>query len=322
MNSTAQTPSPLLARIDPEIARYITSGVAKPQPGPGVSFDKLRADYVALCRTMQGTHFDELAQVQDHAVPVGDESIPIRLYSTDAAQTLPLLLYTHGGGFLFGDLDSHDGICRLLARYSGCRVVALTYRRPPENPYPVPVDDCERVLEWLGAHAAEFKLDTTRTTLAGESAGAALALAVARRVPASVAQLLLIVPAIDATTSTPSYDEFATGLFSGKEEFAGLWHGYLADFDRDKQNPDASPFWISDLAQLPPTLIFSAEYDVARDEAEQLGERLQQAGVPTTVTRLPGMVHEFPAMLGVSKAALANMQQIATTLRETIHQST
>ncbi|MCA2218466.1 alpha/beta hydrolase [Jidongwangia harbinensis] len=242
---------------------------------------------------------------QLHSVAdVDADGVPARWYRTGAADA-PALLYAHGGGWVLGDLDTHDGLCRHLAAASGWSVLAVDYRRAPEHPYPAPVDDVERALGWLRRAAP-------RVAVGGDSAGAHLAAVVARRARDAglpVAAQVLICPALDPAMAYPDLDDY--GLHTDEMRF--FWDAF-APPGVDRADPDLNPL-AADPAGLPPAVVVTAELDILRDEGERYAARLQAAGVPVVCARYQGVNHNFVRKLALFDAAHAAVGQIAGALR-------
>ncbi len=227
--------------------------------------------------------------------------VPARLYRDGDDGDTPVLLYAHGGGWVMGDLDTHDGLCRHLARATGWTVLSVDYRRAPEHPWPAAVDDVDRALAWLGER---------RVALAGDSAGAHLAAVVARRARDAgrpVAAQVLICPVLDPAMSYPDLDDY--GLH--RDEMRFFWDAFVPPADR--AHPDADPA-TADPAGLPPAVVVTAEFDVLRDEGERYAARLQAAGVPVVCTRYQGVNHNFVRKLALFDAAHVAVAQIAAAL--------
>ena len=234
--------------------------------------------------------------------PAGD--IPVRVYRPSTGGPLPLLVYFFGGGWTLGSIDTSDGICRSLANSAGCLVVTAGYRLAPEHRFPAAVDDCYAATAWIALHATDFGADPARIAVGGDSAGGNLAAAVAllardRGGPRLAGQLLVY----------PNTDY----LFN-HHSVAWYWQHYLATPD-DGRNPLASPLRADDLGGLPPALVVTAEYDPLRDQGEEYGHRLADAGVPAVVSRYPGTVHGFFAMAGTVDAGRAAIAEAAGALR-------
>jgi acetyl esterase len=258
---------------------------------------------------------DALGRVENLFAPGPAGEVPLRLYATDHGGLRPALVYFHGGGFVFGNLDTHDAVCRALAKASGAVVVAVDYRLAPEHKFPAAVDDSYAATKWVAANAERLGIDASRIAVGGDSAGGNLATVIAMRCrdaggPALAAQVL-IYPVTDVSTfETGSHRELAEGYFltrAGMEWFTGH---YLASADH-KRHPEVSPLLAPNLSGLPPALIITAEFDPLRDEGEAYAQRLQQAGVPVTLTRYPGMIHGFVSMRGVLSGGRQAIQEAA-----------
>ena len=233
-----------------------------------------------------------------------------RLYRDATAGPAPVILYAHGGGWVMGDLDTHDGLCRYLVAASGWAVLAVDYRLAPEHPYPAALDDLSRALDWLrGAAADRYRLDPRRIAVAGDSAGGHLAAVTARRARAHLAGQVLICPVIDPAMDYPALDEY--GL--DRDEMRFFWDAY-APPGLDRSHPDLHPLG-ADATGLPPAVVITAELDVLCDEGERYAAHLMRAGVPVVAARYQGMVHNFPGKLAIFDAAHAAVAQIAAVLR-------
>jgi acetyl esterase len=260
---------------------------------------------------------EAIAHCEDLRLPGPAGTIPARLYRPAASGPLPLLVYFHGGGWVLGGLESHDGVCRSLANQAGCAVLAIDYRLAPEHRYPAAVDDCCAALVWAAAHAAELGADPNRIAIGGDSAGGNLTAVVALRArdqggPRLRLQLL-IYPVTDHSFDTASYAENANGYLLTKGAMVWFWNHYLGD--DAGTDPSASPLRAQDLSGLPPALVITAEYDPLRDEGEAYARRLREAGVPTTLTRYDGMIHGFFAMGPLLAQGAKAVAEAAAALR-------
>jgi acetyl esterase len=263
--------------------------------------------------------FEEVAAVADHRVPVARGEITVRAYSPGGQGPHPALVYYHGGGWVIGDLYTHDGLCRSLANAARCAVLSVDYRLAPEWKYPVPVDDSYAALKWAVADAARLGIDPRRIAVGGDSAGGNLATVVAlmareQKGPTLVHQVL-IYPVTDHDLNTRSYVENATGYVLTREGMRWFWSHYLAR-DVQGREPQASPLRAPSLAGLPPALVITAEYDPLRDEGEAYAARLRDAGVPVTLTRYPGMFHGFVRMTKFLDQARTALDEIAGALQK------
>ncbi|MGE8320880.1 MAG: alpha/beta hydrolase [Comamonas sp.] len=241
------------------------------------------------------------------AAPGSSTDIPARLYRPTDNPAAPLLVFFHGGGWCFGTLDTHDGLCRHLAQLTGYNVCSVAYRLAPEHPFPAPLDDCYAATRWLAAHAAELQSDAGQLCLAGDSAGGNLAVATSLRARADgwngIRAQLLLYPVCDVRGDTESYRLFGDMPLLSSAGMAAMWRHY---HPATPAHPLASVLQAEDLRGLPATVIVSAELDILRDEAEQLARRLADAGVPTQLTRAAGMAHGF-ASFSLASPAIAGM---------------
>ncbi len=263
--------------------------------------------------------FDEVAAVADHRVPVEGGEITVRMYSPGGPGPHPALVFYHGGGWVIGDLYTHDGICRSLTNAAGCVVASVDYRLAPESKYPVAAEDSYAALRWLVANTARLGIDPRRVAVGGDSAGGTLSTVVAlmgrdRGGPALVHQVL-IYPATSSDLDTPSYHENATGYLLTREAMRWFWRQYLSREEQGTE-PYASPLLAPSLAGLPPALVITAECDPLRDEGEAYAARLRAAGVPVTLTRYPGMFHGFFRMTRLLDKARAALDEVAGSLRK------
>jgi acetyl esterase len=227
------------------------------------------------------------------------DGIPARLYRS--APTFPapgLLVWFHGGGWVLGDLDSHDNICRTLTNRTGHSVLSVGYRLAPEDPFPAGLDDCVAATRWAYDNSAALGFDPERLAVGGDSAGANLAAVVCHAAPAPIRFQLLVYPVTDGRASTPSFDENATGYFLTATAMRWFIDAYVSGDDGAVDDPRVSPILASNdtLAVAPPALVITAGFDPLRDEGVGYVERLTDAGVVTTHVHFPGQIHGFFSM--------------------------
>jgi acetyl esterase len=233
----------------------------------------------------------------------------------------PLLVFFHGGGFVFGDLDTHDGVCRLLCRHAGAHILAIDYRLAPEHPFPAAVEDARAALRWAFAHASQLGADPLRIGVGGDSAGGNLAAVVSQLAardegPAPVVQLL-IYPATDFTGRRPSRELFGEGFFLTSERIDWFDTQYLGAARAQASDPRASPLLAEDFSGLARALVVTAAFDPLRDEGEEYAELLRVAGTPATLRRFPGLIHGFLGAVGISRACRDALVEIAGATRAT-----
>ncbi|MFI2242659.1 alpha/beta hydrolase [Streptomyces chrestomyceticus] len=243
---------------------------------------------------------------------------------TGAAGTLPVILYIHGAGWVFGNAHTHDRLVRELATGTGAAVVFPEYDLSPEARYPVAIEQNYAVAQWVVRHGATKGLDATRIAVAGDSVGgnmsAALTLMAKQRGDVPLVQQVLFYPVTDASFDTPSYHQFATGYFLRRDGMQWFWDQYTTD-PAQRAEITASPLRATteQLTGLPPALVITAEADVLRDEGEAYADKLRAAGVPVTSTRYRGVIHDFVMLdaLRTTHAAHAAIHQAIGALRRT-----
>jgi acetyl esterase len=242
------------------------------------------------------------------------EGVPVRLYTPEcspaAVRELPLLVYFHGGGWVVGSLETHDGVCRALANRTPCRVAAAGYRRAPEHRFPAAVEDCWAVTRWALAQGGPV-------AAGGDSAGGNLAAVMALRARDArlpLAFQLLIYPVTDHGFETASYAANGRGFGLTEAGMRWYWRHYLGD--ADGTHPDASPLRAPDVAGTAPALVVVCERDPLRDEGLAYAARLQESGVPVRVSEYSGMIHGFVRMAAVIGRTQDVLDESAAALRE------
>ncbi|MFE7797606.1 alpha/beta hydrolase [Nocardia sp. NPDC057440] len=241
-------------------------------------------------------------------------------------ETLPVLIYTHGAGWVFGDAHTHDRLVRDLAVGVHAAVVFPEYDRSPEVRYPVANEQSYRVAQWVTAHGAEKALDPSRIAIAGDSVGGNMAIALTlmakERGDVSFAQQVLFYPVTDASFDTGSYQRFAEGYFLTREGMQWFWDQYTTSAE-DRAQITASPLRATteQLSGLPPALVITAEADVLRDEGEAFAAKLRAAGVPVIQARYGGIIHDFVMVNSMhdTHAAKAAVAQAVAVLRAALH---
>jgi acetyl esterase len=262
-----------------------------------------------------------VGETRDLSVPGPDGlDLPARLYvPRGTVGPSPLLLFVHGGGWVYGDLESHDGVCRFLTEQSGVRVLAVDYRKAPEHRYPAALDDCFAAYSWLCDHAADLGADTSRVAIGGDSAGGNLAIAVCLRarergLPKPVAQML-VYPATDFSQRLPSRGMFGQGFYLSKEFMDRCEAAYVPP-GADTTDPLLSPLQAKDLSGLPPAYVVTAGFDPLRDEGEAFARRIADDGGVVELKRHAGLIHGFFNMVGVSGSARSAVGEVVARLRD------
>jgi len=306
-------------RLHPE-ARAVLE-IMDAQAGPPLaSFSPAEARIGAAKRFKAfGGESEALARVEEVLIPGPAGDLRARLYASERGGLRPALIYFHGGGWVIGSVETHDPICRSLAKESGAVVISVDYRLAPEHKFPAAVEDAHAAAKWVCSNAQRLGIDASRIVISGDSAGGNLAAVVALRCrddggPVLAAQVM-IYPVTDVGLSeTASYRELSEGYFLGRDEMAWFVGHYLPSPEAAR-NPEASPLIATKLSGLPPALVITAEFDPLRDEGEAYAERLRQAGVPVTLTRYPGMIHGFFVMRGAINTGQQAIRQVAEFVR-------
>ncbi len=272
---------------------------------PGFGYEDLvtlRREQVELAASEE---CEDVTRVED----LDEHGLAARLYVPDSAGTRRqrVVVYLHGGGFALGDRDTHDAHARRIANRTGSVVLSVDYRRPPEHPFPAAVQDCDAALDWLTGRGSSVGLDVGGVVLAGDSAGANLALVTALHRPGVPAATVLAYPFVDASMTGASYDVPDGGITRADAEF--FWRQY-ASSPADYEHPDLSPIRSEALGVLAPTLVQIAEHDALADEDRELVRLLAAAGVDVEATTYDGMIHGFwrhPEQFDAAEDALAEI---------------
>ena len=263
-------------------------------------------------RQVPPTNLDDVRSAEDVTIPVAGGSVGARVYRPhgDPAVRRPLVLFLHGGGFVFCDIESHDGFCRQLAREVDAVVVSVDYRLAPEHRAPTAAEDAYAALLWAAERHDELGTDPARVVVAGDSAGGNLAAVVAllardRSGPALAGQALLY-PVLDPACDSPSYTTYAEGWFNTREHMEWYWEQYLGPERRLPEPPElVAPPRARSLAGLPPAVVVITGADPLRCEGEQYAAALAAAGVPTIARTYPRLFHGFLTILGLRAGASA-----------------
>ena len=265
--------------------------------------------------------------IEDTSVPGGPSGeVSVRIIRPKGATgTLPVIVYMHGAGWVFGNNATHDRLIRELADGAGAALVFPNYGLSPEVHYPHALEEGYAVLRWIADHGAEKNLDGSRIAIAGDSVGgnmsAALTLIAKERSGPELAAQALFYPVTDASFDTDSYDQFAEGYFLRRDAMQWFWDQYAPDEDQ-RDEVTASPLRATtdQLAGLPPALVITAEADVLRDEGEAYGRKLREAGVDVTATRYEGVIHDFMMLnaLRETNGAKAAISQAIAYLKDAL----
>lgn len=285
-------------RLDPQVHEFL-------QQYPEAAFStgdlaRMREAYVRSRRELQAAPA-ALAAVEDRTIAGPGGPLPLRIYRPlqgTQAGPLPCLLYAHGGGFVLGNLESHDPLCRSLAAQGQCAVVAVDYRLAPEHRFPAAVEDVHAALRWVAETGQTHGFDTGRIAVGGDSAGgnlAAVSALLAREQGLALALQLLFYPVTDLHHHLPSHTLYGSGYRLGHANLLWYREQYLADA-RQMDDWRASPLRAADLGGLPPAFVITAGFDPLCDEGRRYAERLHEAGISVTHECFRGMIHGFMLM--------------------------
>lgn len=306
--------------LDPQMKAFLDAANAD---GPmflrSETAEQARDKMMALLQASPGVP-PEVYSDEDRTIPGPHGLIPIRIYTPAEARTpMGILMYFHGGGWVLGNLETHDIVCRNLANGAGCVVVAVDYRLAPEHKFPAAPEDCYAATKWAAANAAALGGNANAVAVGGDSAGGNLATVVAlmardRGGPRLCLQVLFY-PAISAANDTPSQREFAAdGFVLSRADMEWFWNHYL-DSPADAKNPLACPNMAANLAGLPPAIVLTASHDPLRDEGEAYAAQMRKAGVQVTATRYDGVTHGFISFADLLDKGKQGLAQASAALR-------
>ncbi|WP_435365711.1 alpha/beta hydrolase [Haloarchaeobius sp. DYHT-AS-18] len=269
---------------------------------------------------------DDVASVTDRTIPGPAGDIPIRLYRPIEDGALPALVFFHGGGWMLGDLDTHDALCRALANATECLVVAVDYRLAPEHKFPAGLEDCYAATCWVANNAESIGAVPGSLATMGDSAGGNLAVGVGLlsrdRDGPDIAYQVLAYPAANHAFDTDSYEENAQGYFLTRKDMERFWNGYLRS-ELDAEHAYVSPLQTESLADLPSSLVLTCGFDPLRDDGQALATRLSEDGVDTHHIHYGDMIHGFLTMLSDPELdrAREGIEEIAEMVRSELQEA-
>lgn len=306
--------------LDPEVVAFLETW--NRNAGPSLTEQPVaRSRELMQAMAQLSPSCPAMRQVEDVHIDGPGGPLRIRITIPQQREHAGAVVYLHGGGWVINSIETHDDLVRRLSEAAACPFFSVDYRLAPEHPYPAAADDTYAALCWLQTHAGRWDIDPARIAIAGDSAGANLAIAAClmardRQTPLPAAQVLAY-PVTDCDFETPSYRELATGHFLTRSEMIWFWDQYCPDHVR-RLEPYASPLRAASLAGLPPSYVITAEYDPLRDEGERFAAALATAGVPLEQVRVPGMIHAYLRRTEIFAAARASVVGIGQFLRRTL----
>ena len=297
--------------VDPEMAAVLAS-----LPGGGEPFSVEAARRPSPAARLKGPP-EPVEAVEDLSIDGPGGPLALRLYRPGVSAP-PLLVFLHGGGWVIGDLDIQDGLCRALVNRAGCAVLSVDYRLAPEHPFPAASDDAWAAFRWAAAHGGDLGVDPGRLGVAGDSAGGNLALGVALRARAggapSLRLCLLTCPVVDHRLDDDSMAELAEGYFLTKAKMAWYWDQY-APPGIDRSKPELSPLR-ADLAGLCPVAVVTAGFDPLRDQGLDLARACAGAGVDTALLHFGDMIHGFLGFSASVPRAQTALSELGNLVRQ------
>jgi acetyl esterase len=287
--------------LDPQCEALLNQMAEMEAPPPETMSVEDNRALIAGIAEMSGPA-EDLARVEDIAVPGPAGDIPVRVYVPDGAGPFPTVVFFHGGGWVIGNIDTHDVPVRRLANLVPAVVASVDYRLAPEHPFPAAPEDCYAATKWVAENIGQYGGDGSRLAVAGDSAGGNLAAVVSQmardRGGPAIAFQLLIYPAVDARMTHGSMTENGDGYLLTKGFMEWFYGHYFAN-EADADDPLASPIKATSLQGLPPALVLTAEFDPLRDEGEAYADALTAAGGTAKAKRYDGMIHGFFQLGGV-----------------------
>ncbi|MFY0407306.1 alpha/beta hydrolase [Solicola sp. PLA-1-18] len=302
--------------LDPEMQLVLRLQAAAGKPAEELPLAHGRASIVAGSELVGGKQ--AVGRVADRTIAGPGGDLHLRVYTPRGVGAAgPGLFFIHGGGWIYGDLRSHDAVCRFLAERTGARVVAVDYRLAPEHPFPAAVDDSWAVWTWLAEHGHELGINTARLAVGGDSAGGNLAAVVSQKAVRDGALVpafqLLIYPATDFAETRPSRHAFSEGFFLSAA-FIDLAKRHYTLSDPDVRDWRLSPLH-GELEGQPPAHVVTAGFDPLVDEGRAYADALRAAGVEVTYRCEEGLIHSFANMVGIGRSGPAAMARAAEALR-------
>jgi acetyl esterase len=306
--------------LDPVLKAFLDQVAAMGGPKTWEMQPSEAREAFAALMQLAGPKDVPIGKVANIAIPAAHGDIAARSYSPVASggDALPTLVFFHGGGWVIGNIDTHDGLCRMIANGSGCRVISVEYRLSPESKFPGPVEDAVGAVEWIEKNASQLGVDANRLAVGGDSAGGDLAAVVAQVAKAKggpkLAYQMLLFPVTQIGDETTSLREYAEGYFLERRTLDWFYGHYLPT-DADRKDPRISPLAAKDVSGLPPAYIMLAGFDPLHDEGLAYAEKLRGAGVSVAVADYPDMVHDFIYLQAVLPQAAEALNTAAKALK-------
>ena len=262
---------------------------------------------------------EKIFSLTNRFIPGPTSDLPIRIYRPTQASNAPAIIYFHGGGWVLNFIDIYDPVLSALANRTDSVIIAVSYQKAPEHPYPIPLNDCYAAFIWAHEHAQELGINTEKIGVSGDSAGGNLAAAVVLKARDSngpkIAYQFLIYPCINRDLETSSYITFESGFGLSRKSMEWFWEQYLQGAAHDL-DPYAVPISAKSFANLPPTIMITAEFDPLKDDGALYESALRKAGVKTYYKAYPGMIHGFFSMGTLTRMSSISLDECAQWILE------
>ena len=312
-----------MVQLDPQMKAVLDQAAAAGgKPFHQMTPTEARQAIDAMFAAFRGTPV-EVAKVEDRKIAGAAGQIPVRIYSPAGAGPFGALIYFHGGGWVIGNIETHDATCRQLTAGAGCVTISVDYRLAPEHKFPAGPEDCYAATKWAADNARSLNVDPNRLAVGGDSAGGNLAAAIALmardRGGPELAFQLLIYPATDCADETSSHREFAQvspDYLLSRADMEWFWGYYLSP--NDKTNPIACPALAKNFSNLPRAFVITAEVDPLRDEGEAYAEAMRKSGVNVKLKRYNGVCHGFFSMASMIDKGRQAVADASEELRSAI----
>ena len=302
--------------LAPEIKAFLEKQAAAGLPAVwDAPLSEIRANTQGRMAT--SGQVEPVREVINRFIPGPTADLPIRIYRPTDNPAAPAIVHFHGGGFVLNYLDMYDASMSRLANQSGFTIIGVHYQKAPEHPFPIPFDDCFATLEWVIANSDELKIDRDFVGVAGDSAGATLASAVALKARdngISLAFQALIYPCNGRNFATDSYEKMATGYGLTTKAMQWFWEQYLQGNSHDK-NPYAVPTQATSFKNLASAIVITAQYDPLLSDGEKYAQLLKRDGIEVSYTEYPGMIHGFFTNLAVTQTAREAIDSAALEIK-------
>lgn len=308
------------ARLDMYIAANLKlDKILNPKSIKGKQINEIREYLNAQSTSWSGKPIP-FSNIKNTTIQINSEKIPVRIYTPESSTKLPIVIYSHGGFWIGGNLDTHDSICRKLSQNTKAIVISVDYRLAPENPFPAAVNDVYNILQWAFINAGSINGDEKHIAIAGDSSGGNLSAATSMmsrdKNGPHIACQVLIYPSTNIFELNSNSWSYFSNFFNISKGDMEQYTSIYVPRKEERKSPYASPLLANDFSKLPDTLVITAEIDPLRDEGEAYAKKLKEAGVQTNVTRYKGVIHGFITMNKLTNKSDEALNQISLYLQK------